>query len=395
MNTLKTTTNLRLFALGIVMLSFLISSCTSLQQTTTIATDDLYYAPNKKVDETQAVAANEEDGYQDYQNYQDDRYLRMKVANRNRWSVIDDWGYWNDPRFNFGYYPSYMGWNSWYTGYYGASWFSPFGPSFALGWGGYYPYSSFGYGLGWGGFYDDFAFGYGGYGFGYGLGYGYGWNPYYMGYWNPYGYYYGMGGIYGGGVNVRNYDKRVPMQNRTSLDPYINNANRLKGRGDIQNNNAAFVGSNSNGRSVFSSYLPNTNMGARSMNSNSYNSNSNNSNGLSARSMNSNSYNSNSSNSNGLSARSNVSSNSFGSLVMRAITSSANARSSNSNSYNSNSGNSSRYNSSSNSSYNNSSSNRSSSAPAVSVPSSSGSSSSGSSSGGGFIGGGRRGGGGQ
>ena len=59
MNTLKTTANLRLFALGIVMLSFLMSSCTSLQQTTTIATDDLYYAPNKQVAETQAVAANE------------------------------------------------------------------------------------------------------------------------------------------------------------------------------------------------------------------------------------------------------------------------------------------------------------------------------------------------
>lgn len=375
MNTLKTTTNLRLIALGIVMLSFLISSCTSLQQTTTIATDDLYYAPNKQVVETQAVAANEEEGYQDYQNYQDDRYLRMKVANRNRWSVIDDWGYWNDPRFNYSYYPSYMGWNSWYTGYYGASWFSPFGPSYAMGWGGYFPYSSFGYGLGWGGYYDNFAFGFGGFG------YGYGWNPYYMGFWNPYGYYYGMGGIYGGGINVRNYDQRVPMQNRTGLDPYVNNARRLKGRGDIPNNNAAFVGSNSNNR-TFSNYLPNTNMSVRSMNSNNYSANG--SNGFSARSSNSNAGSNNISN-----RGSNVSSNSFGSLVMRAITASTNARSSNSNSYNSNSGNSSRYNSSSNSS----SSNRSSSAPAVSVPSSSGSSSSGGSTGGGFIGGGRRGGG--
>ena len=393
MNTLKTTANLRLFALGIVMLSFLMSSCTSLQQTTTIATDDLYYAPNKQVAETQAVAANEEDGYQDYQNYQDDRYLRMKVANRNRWSGIDDWGYWNDPRFNYSYYPSYMGWNSWYTGYYGSSWYSPFGPSYSMGWGGYSPYSSFGYGLGWGGYYDNFAFGYGGFGyggFGYGLGYGYGWNPYYMGNWNPYGYNYGMGGIYGGGVNVRNYDKRVPMQNRTGLDPYINNANRLKGRGDIPNNNAAFVGSNSNNR-TFSNYLPNTNMSVRSMNSNSYNSygsNGNNSNGFSARNSNSNAVPSANSN-----RGSNGSSNSFGSLVMRAITSNSNSRSSNSNSYNSNSDNSSRYNSNSNS---NNSSNRSApAAPSVSAPVSSGSSSSGSSTGGGFIGGGRKGGGGQ
>jgi hypothetical protein len=48
---------------------------------------------------SQGVSADSEE-YQDYQSYQDDRYLRLKVANRNRWSTIDDWGYWNDPRFN-------------------------------------------------------------------------------------------------------------------------------------------------------------------------------------------------------------------------------------------------------------------------------------------------------
>jgi hypothetical protein len=235
MNTKNTTPNFILHAIGIVAISFFVTSCTSLQQTTTVATDDLYFTPSKPAE--QVVAQAEQEPYQDYQNYQDDRYLRLKVANRNRWSGIDDWGYWNDPRYNNSFYPSYMGWNSWYTGYYGSSWYSPFGASFTMGWGGYSPYSSFGYGFGfndfgYGGFggYGGLGFGYGGFGYG-GFGYG-GWNPYYTGYWNPYGSYYQYGGIYGGGygggMSFNNYDKRVPVQpNRTNLNPYMKNTGQF------------------------------------------------------------------------------------------------------------------------------------------------------------------------
>lgn len=261
MNRKKTNTNLRHIAIFLVTFSLLGTSCTSLQQSVSMATDDLYATPNttnntiasnKKVtsaenwgtpnkvqnngnNNQEASADNEE--YQDYQNYQDDRYLRLKVANRNRWSTIDDWGYWNDPRFNNAFYPSYMGWNSWYTGYYGASWYYPFGSSFTLGWGGYNPYTSFGYGMGWGyndfgygGFgYDGFGFGgfgYGGFGYG-GFGYG-GWNPYYAGYWNPYRPFYPGGNHYkhGFGGNMQQPIATRAMQNSAvGLGAYRNNNN--------------------------------------------------------------------------------------------------------------------------------------------------------------------------
>lgn len=279
MNTQKTNTNLKRMAICLLASSFALTSCTSLQQSTSVASDDLYYTPNNKSVE-QAVVQTEEDNYQDYQNYQDDRYLRLKVANRNRWSGIDDFGYWNDPRFNNSFYPSYMGWNSWYTGYYGASWYSPFGPSYSMGWGGYSPFmSSYGFGMGWG--YDDFAFGYGGYG-GFGFGYGglgysrYGWNPYSLGYWNPYGSYFyggGYGGYNNGGYMSHGgqFQQRIPVQpNKTNLAAYNN----------VRNFNGAGASRPVNGLNA-----------SRNLNSNSGSSNSNNFGSLIRRSLNSNTSN--------------------------------------------------------------------------------------------------------
>jgi hypothetical protein len=238
MITLKSFTTLKLFAFSLVTISILGTSCTSLQQSTAIASDDLYATPHAtetvRNEERIQDTLSEQYAYQDYQNYQDDRYLRLKVANRDRWSSIDDYGYWNDPRYNNAYYPSYTGWNSWYTGYYGASWYDPFGASFAMGWGGYGPYMNSYYSLGWG--FNDFAFGggYGGYGgfgyggFGYG-GFGYGgWSPYYAGYWNPYSYYYpGYGGYagYGGYFNNQRphyQDPRAMQTSRAGLAAYRN-----------------------------------------------------------------------------------------------------------------------------------------------------------------------------
>ena len=208
MITLKSHTSTKLLAVCLVSICILGTSCTSLQQSTAIASDDLYATPNQSTVAIGSIKSDRqlaqdviegEDAYQEYENYQDDRYLRLKVANRDRWSSIDDFGYWNDPRYNNAYYPSYLGWNSWYTGYYGASWYNPFGNSFSMGWGGYSPYMNSYYSLGWG--FNDF--GYGGFGYGGFGGYG-GWNPYYAGYWNPYGSYYygggGYGGMYGGGM---------------------------------------------------------------------------------------------------------------------------------------------------------------------------------------------------
>ena len=137
MKTLITYSPLKLMAAGLVLISCIATSCTSLQQTTVAATDDLYFTPSTEAAAKTTASTNkrnndqlqseEEQEYQDYQSYPDDRYLRLKVANRNRWDAIDDFGYWNDPRYNYSYYPSYGGWNSWYSGFYGASWYNPFG----------------------------------------------------------------------------------------------------------------------------------------------------------------------------------------------------------------------------------------------------------------------------
>ena len=383
MKTKNTTPAFFLLAIGMVAFSFFVTSCTSLQQTTTVATDDLYYTPNKPVE--QAIVQNQEDNYDDYQNYQDDRYLRLKVANRNKWSTIDDWGYWNNPRFSMSMRLGYggFGWNSWnnwggwgwdpfwgggigyggWAGYYGG--FGGFG--YDPFWMGSFGYAGFGYDPFWGGGFGYRGFGYDPFwtgGFGYG-GFGYG------GWWNPYRNYYTYGGIYGGGIpmNVNYYDKRVPVQpNRTNLNPYMKNIGQFRRVGDVREN-GSFINSNSNGY-----------VGGRSNTINSF------------RSVNSNSAATNSGGGNFSSSNSNAtqpSATNFGSLVKRVMTASSNARAANFN-------NSSR-------NYNAPNSNqsstpyRSSSVPSYSAPISSGGSSGGSSSGGGgFIGGGRsRGGGGR
>lgn len=243
MNTRITSSPLKLMAIGMILISCIGTSCTSLQQATVAATDDLYFTPSTEANNKETAKNNPKDQiqsdneqeYQDYQSYPDDRYLRLKVANRYRWDGIDDFGYWNDPRYNYSYYPSYGGWNSWYSGFYGSSWYNPFGMSMGLGWGGYSPYMSAYYNSGWG--YNDFGwggfgygigyggFGYGGFGYG-GFGYG-GWNPYYAGYWNPYGYYYGGGYGYGGGYlggfatgRVHYQDPRATQNSAPGLAAY-------------------------------------------------------------------------------------------------------------------------------------------------------------------------------
>jgi hypothetical protein len=276
MITLKSFTSIKLLAVCIVTISVLGTSCTSLQQATTIASDDLYSTPALqksivasgiiKSDETiaQEILNGEEDEYQEYQNYQDDRYLRLKVANRNRWAMIDDYGYWNDPRYNNAYYPSYLGWNSWYNGYYGSSWYNPFGYSMSIGWGGYGPFMNSYYSLGWGfndfgfGGFNDFGFGgfgYGGFGgFGYGgfggFGYG-GWNPYYAGMWNPYGSYFGggYGGMYGGGMGhigrPYNPQTRAMQTSSAGLAAYSNNRvynNNTNNRVNTTSGNTRYTG---------------------------------------------------------------------------------------------------------------------------------------------------------
>jgi len=67
--------------------------------------DDVYFSPGEER-ETYAYASgkNNDDRYQEYVSTMDDRYLRMKVANRDRWGAIDNFSYWNDMRYDFSPY---------------------------------------------------------------------------------------------------------------------------------------------------------------------------------------------------------------------------------------------------------------------------------------------------
>lgn len=118
--------------------------------------DDVYYSPARKGAAERNVA--KEDRYDDYLSSQDDQYLRMKVRDRDRWSSIDDYTYWNDsryvPSFSYDYYRNnFNSFYSWNNPYAWNNWNSPFyaSPMFSIGYnsyGGYYPslgYGSYGY----------------------------------------------------------------------------------------------------------------------------------------------------------------------------------------------------------------------------------------------------------
>ncbi|MEP6845673.1 MAG: hypothetical protein ABI861_06705, partial [Panacibacter sp.] len=82
------------FILCSLAASFVISGCSTYKASST--PDDVYYSPAKPAVEYA------QDRYEDYSN-SEDNYLRMKVRNRYQWNGIDDYGYWNDSRYDFGY----------------------------------------------------------------------------------------------------------------------------------------------------------------------------------------------------------------------------------------------------------------------------------------------------
>jgi len=91
---------LSFLTIGLVLL---LSSCSTAYRAGQTP-DDVYYSPGstaggeKKVNKQRS---RDEQEYQEYISSQDDAYLRRKVTNRNRWSTIDDFSYWNDCRYNF------------------------------------------------------------------------------------------------------------------------------------------------------------------------------------------------------------------------------------------------------------------------------------------------------
>ncbi|MCY7422759.1 MAG: hypothetical protein LH478_13575 [Chitinophagaceae bacterium] len=101
--------------------------------------DDVYYSPAKEIAYT-AKATTTRDRYQENITSQDDRFLRMKIQNRDRWQNIDDYAYWYDSRYDYNTYNSNFYYNSPYVF---NNWRSPnlysgcFSPNY-YGYGGYY-----------------------------------------------------------------------------------------------------------------------------------------------------------------------------------------------------------------------------------------------------------------
>ena len=118
--------NTLLFALlGIGLLSTGCSTAYQSDQTP----DDVYYSPGRPMEERVNTRVEEEkkQQYDEYVSNMDDRFLRMKVSNYNRWFMLDDYTYWNDSRYDFNRYNLYgSGWNNYHWnklgGYVGSGW---------------------------------------------------------------------------------------------------------------------------------------------------------------------------------------------------------------------------------------------------------------------------------
>ncbi len=119
-----------------------LSSCTTAYHTGQTP-DDVYYSPARPQDEYVRVENKEEKQYRgndnqrnddDYYTYDNDRYLRYKVRNRDRWSYLDD--YYSDP-YAYNYYNKYY-YNTYsYSRSYWNTYFNPYTYAYC-----YPPYSS-------------------------------------------------------------------------------------------------------------------------------------------------------------------------------------------------------------------------------------------------------------
>jgi alkanesulfonate monooxygenase SsuD/methylene tetrahydromethanopterin reductase-like flavin-dependent oxidoreductase (luciferase family) len=87
--------------LTVLSIGFLASCSTAFKAGQT--PDDVYYSPGREITSAKQEEKDQrqKEEYQEYVSSQDDRYLRMKVANRNRWSSLDDFDYWHDSRYDF------------------------------------------------------------------------------------------------------------------------------------------------------------------------------------------------------------------------------------------------------------------------------------------------------
>lgn len=115
----------------LLSLSLIFASCSTAYKSGQTP-DDVYFSPERPRAEYVRVDDDEDRYYRgqsdrnnnDYYNYEEERYLRMKVRNRQRWSYLDNDFYSYNPYAynNFGYYynspwNSYSYWDHYYNPY--------------------------------------------------------------------------------------------------------------------------------------------------------------------------------------------------------------------------------------------------------------------------------------
>lgn len=82
--------------LSALIISTIFLSCATAYKNTSTP-DDVYYSPSREIKD------RSQDRYDEYTANSEDNYLRMRVRNRYQWDAIDDYSYWNDARYDFGY----------------------------------------------------------------------------------------------------------------------------------------------------------------------------------------------------------------------------------------------------------------------------------------------------
>jgi len=108
----------------LALIAAALSSCTTAYKTGQTP-DDVYFSPARAQDEYVVVEKKEERRYQSLDEYYDDRFLRMRVQNRYRWSALDDYYFSNPYAYNYyGYsnnynnpWSNYWTWNNYYNPY--------------------------------------------------------------------------------------------------------------------------------------------------------------------------------------------------------------------------------------------------------------------------------------
>lgn len=114
---MKTTTSLALLAIVV-----LIQSCTTAYRTGQTP-DDVYFSPARPEDEYLTMQRQETRRYRMATEDYEDRYLRMRVRDRNRWDELNDWYTYERWTLGFNSYftPTlnpFVSWNHYYNPYY-------------------------------------------------------------------------------------------------------------------------------------------------------------------------------------------------------------------------------------------------------------------------------------